>query len=107
MKKLLPLAAILLLWAAAVNGTEDPEQPERKIEIFPNPVTQGRLTITSSEDIRSVHILNIAGKTVFTQDYEPNTGSVVIELDKLEKGIYLVRIGFANEISHTEKIMIK
>jgi hypothetical protein len=124
MKKFLPLAAVLLFWVTTAMGSnpalfsalyapgnflfaEDPDQPERKIEIYPNPVTEGRLTITSSEDILSVQILNIAGKTVFSQDYEPNTTSVVVEPDNLEKGIYLVRIGFANKISHTEKIMVK
>jgi hypothetical protein len=124
MKKFIPLAAVLLFWAATVIGSEpasfmalftpntlltveDPDQPERKVEIYPNPVTEGRLTITASEDILSVQILNIAGKTVFNQDYEPNTTSVMVEPDNLEKGIYLVRISFANKISHTEKIMVK
>jgi hypothetical protein len=124
MKKIIPLAAVLLFWAATVIGSEpasfaalftthaflaveDPDQPERKVEIYPNPVTEGRLTITASEDILSVQILNIAGKTVFNQDYEPNTTTVVVEPDNLEKGIYLVRISFANKISHTEKIMVK
>jgi len=124
MKKFLPLATVLLLWAATLKGSDpapfsalyapnallaltDPEQPERRIEIYPNPVTEGRLTITASEDILSVQILNIAGKSVFNQDYEPNTTTVMIEPDNLEKGIYLVRISFANKINHTEKIMVK
>jgi hypothetical protein len=124
MKKLIPLTAILFLWATSAIGSDLPpfsehhssspfyasariDQPERDIEIFPNPVTEGRITITSSENILSVQILNITGKMVFSQEYEPNTSSVVIELDKLEKGIYLVRIGFTGKVSYTEKIMIK
>jgi hypothetical protein len=124
MKKLIPLAAILFLWATSLIAsdlppftesldpflftfTESDGQPERDIEIFPNPVTEGRVTITSSESILSVQILNITGKMVLSQEYEPNTNSVVVELDKLEKGIYLVRIGFAGKVTHTEKIMIK
>jgi hypothetical protein len=34
MKKLLYLLQPFYFMAAAANGTEDPEQPERKIEIF-------------------------------------------------------------------------
>lgn len=124
MKKWLPLTAILFLWAAsAIAGDlipfsdshsgfsfaiqESADQQERDVEIFPNPVTEGRVTITSSESILSVQVLNITGKMVFNQDYQPNTNSVVVELDKMEKGIYLVRIVFPGKVTHTEKIMIK
>ncbi len=124
MKKWLPLTAILFLWAAsAIAGDlipfseshssfsfviqESADQQERDVEIFPNPVTEGRITITSSESILSVQVLNITGKMVFNQDYQPNTNSVVVELDKMEKGIYLVRIVFPGKVTHTEKIMIK
>ncbi|MBN1789400.1 MAG: T9SS type A sorting domain-containing protein [Bacteroidales bacterium] len=124
MKKWLPFTAILFFWAAsAIAGDlipfsdshasfsfaiqESAGQQERDVEIFPNPVTEGRVTITSSESILSVQVLNITGKMVFNQDYQPNTNSVVVELDKMEKGIYLVRIVFPGKITHTEKIMIK
>jgi hypothetical protein len=83
------------------------DQPEIEIDIFPNPVTEGRLTITTSEDILIVQIMNITGKIVFSQEYQPNTNSVVIELNKVEKGVYLVRLGFTDKISRTEKIMVK
>jgi hypothetical protein len=124
MKRLLPLTAMFFLWSASVVAgdlppfaeshssfpfqvTERSGQPEKDVEIYPNPVTEGRITITSPESILSVQILNITGKMVFSEDYQPNTNSVVIELDKLEKGIYLVRIGFPGKVTHTEKIMIK
>jgi hypothetical protein len=124
MKNLIPLTAILFFLVSSVYGNSDPvssirvgeygfyaylgpEQPERSIELFPNPVTEGRLTVTSSDNILSVQILNITGKVIFNQDYQPNTTTVEIELDKQEKGIYLVRINFANKEIHTEKIMIK
>jgi len=124
MKKIIPLSVILFLWAAAISGSdlppyaglygyntfylvEDQEEPVKEIEIFPNPVTEGRLNIKASESILSVQILNITGKMVFNEEYQPNTNSVVIDLDKPEKGIYLVRIGFAGKVTHTEKIMVK
>jgi hypothetical protein len=124
MKKIIPLAAIFVLWATSVIGSDLPpyaeshpsypfyaiesfDQPEREIELFPNPVTSGRLTIKSAESFRSIQILNITGEIVFNQEYSSGSTSEVIELDKLEKGIYLVRIGFTGKVNHTEKIMIK
>jgi|GEM_PF-2558975 len=124
MKKLIPLALLFFLWATSAVGSDLPPfsehynsisffapenfgEPEKNIEIFPNPVTEGRITIKASESIQLVQILNITGKMVFNQEYEPNTSTVIIDLDKQEKGIYLVRIGFADDITHTEKIMIK
>jgi hypothetical protein len=124
MKKIIPLTFILILWAVSLMGSDLPpysvsypavafyasamaDQPEIAIEIFPNPVTEGNLTIKSDENFQSVQILNITGKIVFSQVYPTGSSSEVIELNKLEKGIYLVRIGFAGKENHTEKIMIK
>ena len=124
MKKLLPLFAMLFLWAAMVTATSLPAAAEmnsinrtyfqpgqdqlvREIELYPNPITDGHLTITSTESILSVQILNITGKIVFNQEFQPNTNTVDLELDKLEKGIYLVRIGFSGKETHTEKVMVK
>jgi len=107
MKKLLPLAAIFIIWANTALGIGlQPIQPEREIEIFPNPVTEGRLTISSNDEIFSIKIMNITGKTVFSEEYESGMKSMVVELDKLEKGIYLVRLGFSDEATHTSKIMV-
>jgi hypothetical protein len=123
MKKFLPLFAMLFVWAALVtaNGLPAAEmnsmdrtffQPgqdplAREIELYPNPITEGRLTITSTESILSVQILNITGKIVFNQEFQPNTNTVDLQLDKLENGIYLVRIGFVGKETHTEKVMVK
>jgi hypothetical protein len=124
MKKFLPLFAMLFLWASVVTATGLPavsemnsisrnyfqpgqDQLVRDIELYPNPITDGHLTINSSESILSVQILNITGKIVFNQEFQPNTNTVDLELDKLEKGIYLVRIGFAGKETHTEKVMVK
>jgi hypothetical protein len=124
MKKLLPLFAILFFLAAGMTATGLPAPSElnsisrtyfqpgqdqlvRDIELYPNPITDGHLTITSTESIQTVQILNITGKIVFNQEFQPNTNTVDLELDKLEKGIYLVRIGFLGKETHTEKVMVK
>jgi hypothetical protein len=124
MKKILPLFVMIFIWAAMATASSLPtvsemnsinrtyfqpgqDQLAREIELYPNPVTDGHLTITSTESILAVQILNITGKIVFNQEFQPNTNSVDLELDKLEKGIYLVRISFTGKETHTEKIMVK
>jgi hypothetical protein len=124
MKKLLPflslffiLAPMVVANAASINGEATSEyrayfqpgqdNPSREVEMYPNPVTEGRLTISSTDNILSIQILNITGKIVFSQEYQPDTNTVDLELDKLEKGIYLVRVSFAGKETHTEKVMIK
>jgi hypothetical protein len=118
MKKTLLLSVFLFLWAAAFSSEVPPyssaheftaflEQPESGIILYPNPVTEGTLTIKSGESFHSVQILNITGEIVFNQDYPSGTTQEVIEITKLEKGMYLVRIGFAGKANHTAKIIVK
>lgn len=123
MKKLLPLTAILLLSALPISASlvssksiSSPylsvtrlgqDSQSHPVELYPNPITDGRLTISSPDDIRTVQVLNITGKIIFSQEYQPNTNSVDIQLEKLEKGLYLVRIGFPDKDIRTEKIMVK
>ena len=124
MKKFIPLSAILVIWAATAMAGENPpysetlrlnpffsqqiiDQPSREVEIYPNPVTEGRLTVKSEESFRSIQIMNITGEIVFSQEYPSGTNSEVLELEKLEKGIYLIRIGFAGKANHTSKIIVK
>jgi hypothetical protein len=124
MKKNIPLLAIFVLWTSSVFGASLPpyaesyssnpfftsgnvDQPEKDIEIFPNPVNEGRLTIKSAESFRSIQIMNITGEIVFNQEYPSGSNAELIVLEKLQKGIYLIRIGFPEKVNHTEKIMIK
>lgn len=83
------------------------EEPELKVEIYPNPLTEGRLTVKANEQILSIQVLNITGEIVLNTEYQPGTYDVVLELNQAEKGLYLVRVNFDNKVIHTEKIMVK
>jgi Secretion system C-terminal sorting domain len=119
MKKSLLLSAFLFLWAIAYSSNVAPyssahefstlflEQTESGIIIYPNPVTEGNLTVKSEESFHSIQILNITGEIVFNQDYPSGTNHEVLEITKLEKGMYLVRIGFPGKANHTAKIIVK
>lgn len=80
---------------------------EHEVVMYPNPVTEGRLTIKSEESFILIQIMNITGEIVFNQEYPMGTTAEIVELNKLEKGMYLVRIGFAGRNNYTAKIIIK
>ena len=83
------------------------DQPDESVEIFPNPVTEGRFTVSTDKNIQVVQVMNITGKIVYNQEYQPNTTTVVVEMKDVENGVYLVRIGFTDKTVHTQKIMVK
>ena len=124
MKKYLVVTAIFFLWALSAVASELPPysnfssspfylqqtipQPvETGVEMFPNPVTEGSLTIKSEESFHLIQILNITGEIVFTREYPSGTNTEVIELTHLKKGMYLVRVGFSGKPNHTAKIIVK
>lgn len=125
MKEILLLSVLTLVAGTALAGEVPPygelyafntlfqqipesaESTEKQIKIFPNPVTEGRLTIKSSESFNAVQILNITGEIVLNLEFPAGTNSEVIELINLEKGMYLVRIGFNGKPNYTAKIIIK
>jgi hypothetical protein len=123
MKKNVLLSALLILWAISAKALDlppysegynltaffsyEPVQNMSGIVMFPNPVTEGRLTIKSEDPFNTIQILNITGEIVFSQEYPSGSYSEVLELNKLEKGMYLVRIGFTGRTNFTGKIIVK
>ena len=59
------------------------------ITLYPNP-TQNNITISSTEKINTVVITNLLGQNVFSREY--NTKEVVISLNHLSSGVYVVKI---------------
>ncbi len=77
---------------------------ETEMLLFPNP-TAGRIILTNlpSEIYRSViGIMDVDGKSVFTKEYFVDQKELVIDLDKLIAGTYLLNIQF---ISHNDSIL--
>ncbi|KOS07149.1 hypothetical protein AM493_14695 [Flavobacterium akiainvivens] len=64
-----------------------------RLSVYPNP-TQDIITLTNSEAITKVEVVNLLGQTVITQN--TNTETVQVDLSKLASGTYLVRVATAN-----------
>jgi hypothetical protein len=124
MKKLLPVLALsLVLISMSFNigiarliegqnlGEElsalNAEIQELKVSVYPNPVINNQINVTTNRDIQSIKILTIVGSVVLDREYEAGTTNVQLDLDKLSKGLYLLKIKFDEEKTYTEKIMVK
>jgi len=124
MKKSIPAIVILFLWATMLSASDRPPYADthalnpfflyqesqfnqQGLEMYPNPMTDGTLTIKSEEAFYSIQILNTTGKIVYNQEFPSGSNLETLELSKLEKGMYLVRTIFSNSINHTGKLIVK
>ena len=124
MKKLLPVLALsLVLISMTINigiarliegqnlGEElsawNAEIQELKVSVYPNPVINNQINVTTNRDIQSIKILTIVGSVVLDREYEAGTTNIQLDLNKLSKGLYLLKIKFDEENTYTEKIMVK
>ena len=81
--------------------------PELVVSVYPNPVVDSKVNIITSENIKSIKILTIVGSVIFNEEYQAGITSVQLDLDKLSKGLYLLKLEFDKEKTYTEKIMVK
>jgi hypothetical protein len=124
MKKILPVLIISLLLASMKfnasiarlfesnnTGSEfvdmNASVPELVVNVYPNPVIESKINIAANQNIRSIKILTIVGSVIFDEEYEAGITSVQLDLDKLSKGLYLLKLKFDKEKIYTEKIMVK
>ncbi len=78
-----------------------------KVTIFPNPVIEDELTISAENSIVMIEILDIVGSSVYIQKYETGTKKVVLNIEELNKGLYIIKVKLSSKITYTEKVMIK
>ncbi len=94
-----------LLKYTEVSGIGDERIPV-DFEVFPNPVHEN-LYIKCSDlktENGTIEILSIDGKEILKTEIRQGNGSIEIDLDKLEAGMYLCKISIGNR-SSTKKII--
>jgi len=76
-----------------------------KFSAFPNPVSQGKLTITTfNTQEKVVSIYNVLGKRVFTQKFSKNKKQ--LDVSQINAGIYILKIIEGDKVA-TKKVIIK
>ncbi len=61
--------------------------------VYPNPSADGSFTITSSEQIQSIEVMNVVGQTVKSESLNSKSENVKATLPK---GMYVVKINYLN-----------
>ncbi len=88
--------------ATFASVTSLPETEIPGISIYPNPAND-ILNITSPENISSVEIVNVVGQVVISEETNGNSASCNIE--KLESGLYFVKIHSDSQTEHIHKFI--
>lgn len=89
-------------------GTLGVNQNEFKhsVVMYPNPSTNRMVTISASEKMESINVVNQLGQLVFSKEYT-GQNSIVIEGEFLSAGIYVVTAKFVDNSVYTNKLIIR
>jgi predicted extracellular nuclease len=74
---------------------------------YPNPSTNGWFMVKGTEIIESVEVLNVIGQSIVFLKNPAKRGDMRISTSDFTKGIYMVRINFADNSSIVKKIIIE
>jgi len=77
------------------------------VSLFPNPVTNGEVTIDSEENMVTVELLNTLGQTISIENLQSGTKNYTLKLQPSQIGIYFVKITFNDNKSLIKKIVIE
>ncbi|MGY5848314.1 T9SS type A sorting domain-containing protein [Salegentibacter sp. HM20] len=108
---LLSFILVLFLFAAAPNAVaQDSSRPGTQKEIpidglsiYPNPVTDGKVYITSSRNLeKEIEIYNVLGKPV----QKLRLRGRELDVSALEAGIYILRIS-EDKANATRKLVVR
>ncbi|MCB0564013.1 MAG: lamin tail domain-containing protein [Phaeodactylibacter sp.] len=89
----------------AVSGTSVINAIEFKV--YPNPNSAGSLDIQADENIDRVEIVNLMGQTVLAENYNYSQSAVSFSLGSIAKGVYVVKVHFADNMISTQKLIVQ
>lgn len=77
------------------------------LTVYPNPVINGQLNIESNleNDIQTVEIIDISGKTIYRQT-QITSANIQIQLEDVNPGVYFIRLKLSEAVL-TKKIVIQ
>ncbi len=73
------------------------------VNVFPNPVTGGRLTVFSENTMEQIRMIDAAGRVVLTA--KPNSTQYFMQLPSLPKGVYFIQVFMNNKVV-TSKVIV-
>jgi len=77
-----------------------------EFKVYPNPATQSNVNITSEESINLIEVYNIVGSKLMTETLNSNKNAE-LDLRNFDKGMYFLKITFANKHWTVTKLMVQ
>lgn len=79
-----------------------------EVKVFPNPVTDKRISIElTKHQISEIRLSNITGRVVYIKRLQTPIGRYQILLDDLPNGIYLLRVITSNNQVKTTRVLVQ
>lgn len=79
---------------------------QSNVNIYPNPVTDGEVTIESDMPIDDIRIIDVTGKVVEYTEVRGQTGSIKITIADEHTGFLFVNVQLSNGQNLTKKILL-
>jgi hypothetical protein len=84
------------------------EAKTSSVRIFPNPVLNNELNISSSKTITGIQITNMIGQVVFSSKNQvASSTSMKVLVNELPRGVYYLQIQHVDRNTAVEKIVIR
>lgn len=80
---------------------------KHSVIMYPNPSTNRVVTLSASEKIEFVSVINELGQIVYSQNFEKGQKSVTLSSDQLAKGVYVVTARFIDNSFYTDKLIVR
>lgn len=77
------------------------------VKMFPNPVNDNHFTVVASEKIVAVKVYTATGQEIVSKEGGKTAIQMTIETGDLAKGIYIVKVLFANNLSSITKLSVQ
>ena len=84
------------------------ETKSSSVRVFPNPVLNNELNISSSKTITGIQITNMIGQVVFSSKNQvTSSSSMKVLVNELPRGVYYLQIQHVDRNTSVEKIVIR
>ncbi|HEC43121.1 MAG TPA: T9SS type A sorting domain-containing protein [Bacteroides sp.] len=77
------------------------------VSIYPNPVKDGILYITSAEDISGIEIYTITGQLMLSRANDGVNSRIDLSLVDINAGLYMLKISFRDDTMTAMKVLVK
>lgn len=89
------------------NQLSDENNLTLELRVYPNPSTDGKVTIEfNNQEISEIRLTNITGKEVFLKKFQFAENKKQIQFNDIPNGLYILRIKTSDQKQVMKKLML-